>query len=52
MIMALATETPLSQLETIGDGYTARTLMPRLQWWLDQSKEVAAIAIQPIRLEP
>jgi serine/threonine protein kinase len=52
LIMALATETPLSQLETIGDGYTARTLMPRLQWWLDQSKEVAAIDIQPIRLEP
>jgi serine/threonine protein kinase len=52
MILAVATETPLSQLDTIGDGYSARTLMPRLQWWIDQSREAAAIAIQPIRLNP
>ena len=50
--MAILTDRPVTGFDSLPDGYTADSVIPRLAQWLEQSGQTPLIDLLPVRLEP
>lgn len=52
LVMAILTDRPVTGFDSLPDGYTAESVVPRLAQWLEQSGQTPLIDLLPVRLEP